>query len=62
MKETPWQFKVFLVMMAVTLIACQTVMGIPVSDVEIAETSSRESIPPTLIPLSEDNSSISDVG
>jgi len=40
MKETPWQFKVFLVMMAVTLIACQTVMGIPVSDVEMAEASS----------------------
>jgi len=26
--------------MAVTLIACQTVMGIPVSDVEMAEASS----------------------
>ena len=51
MKETPWQFKIFLLMMAATLIACQAVTGIPTpDDVEIREASPQESVPPPPTP------------
>ena len=50
MKRTPWQLKIFLLTMAITLIACQAVMGIPDSGVDITEVSPRQSVPPPPAP------------
>ena len=54
MKETPWQLKIFFLTLLLTLIACQTVMGLPDSDIEIPEASSQEDVPPPLVPSEPD--------
>ncbi len=48
-----WQLQVFILTIAISLIACQTVMGIPASDVEVAEASPQESVPQDIPPQAD---------